>query len=208
MGDRPILFSGPMVRALLAGRKTQTRRVLEQQGDGMHLDRVGPTGWQFTGDGGLPRRPIRVRYSIGDRLWVREAWRSDLAYDDLSPSAMGGEEPIRYEADGSHQTWGYPALSKTGRVRAGMHMPRWASRLTLTVTDVRVQRLQEIDQCDAEAEGVDCSGPVAVNCYRVLWDSLNAGRGFGWDTNPWIVAVSFDVERANIDALRSKDGAG
>lgn len=203
MVDRPILFSGPMVRALLDGRKTQTRRVLDHHVEGMHVDRVGPTGWQFTGEGGLPRIPIRLRYGVGDRLYVREAWKTHAAYDDISPAAMGGDEAILYLADGAHQTWGYPAISKIGRHRQAMHMPRWASRLTLIVTDVRVQRLQEISHDDAVAEGVGIfpHSMSAQKRYRELWDSLNAERGFGWDANPWIVAVTFTVERRNIDAV-------
>ncbi|TGQ95371.1 hypothetical protein EN851_07560 [Mesorhizobium sp. M8A.F.Ca.ET.208.01.1.1] len=202
MTDRPILFSAPMVRALLDGRKTQTRRVardttlphLRHAGD-LHL---------IVGEGLLTRNHyFRVPYAVGDRLYVREAWATESAYDDLSPSAMGGEEPVRYDADGSHQTWGYPAISKIGRFRQAMHMPRWASRLTLTVTDVRVQRLQEISEEDAKAEGVDFNvngGPDNRAAYCRLWNTLNAARGFGWDANPWVVAVSFTVARANIDA--------
>ncbi|WP_024586055.1 hypothetical protein [Aliihoeflea sp. 2WW] len=215
MADRPILFSGPMVRALLAGTKTQTRRVLSndkhaslfngQWADSYVLD-PGNAGW----------REREVRFAEGDRLYVREAWRSDAAYDDLSPAAMGGDEPIRYEADGAHQAWGYPAISKPGRFRQGMHMPRWASRLTLIVTEVRVQRLQEIIEADAIAEGVECwsepglvswrvddamSFVGAVDAYRLLWDSLNADRGYGWSANPWVVAYSFTVHLGNIDQI-------
>lgn len=190
MTDRPILFSGPMVRAILAGCKTQTRRVAP--------------------DGGLHSHLFR----LGDRLWVREAWATHAAYDDLSPSAMGGDEPIRYAADGAHQTWGHPAISKLGRPRVGIHMPRWASRLTLTVTALRGQRLQDINEADAEAEGItkhgrfwgvadadwdSASTESAVQAYANLWDDLNAARGYGWDSNPWVVAITFDVEQRNID---------
>lgn len=200
MADRPILFSAPMVRALLEGRKTQTRRVLRPQ----------PIGFDWFD---LKCKP---RLTRGDRLYVREAWKTHAAYDDISPAEMGGDEAILYVADGAHQTWGYPAISKIGRRRAGMHMPRWASRLTLVVTDVRVQQLQEINDDDAIAEGVTMEGATAGidvdidggwwpggprNQFRRLWDSLNAARGHGWETNPWVVAVTFTVHRQNIDAM-------
>lgn len=238
MIDRPILFSAPMVRALLAGTKTQTRRVIDFPGinDVVDFVRVG-----FDRDIGVPFYEMKdargrhvsrpqgkhfvtphwsPRFAVGDRLYVREAWKTHAAYDDISPAAMGGEEAILYEADGAHQTWGYPAISKIGRFRQGMHMPRWASRLTLDVTEVRVQRLQDISEADAVAEGItpgkhgpyfvvadseDGKGRMgfsAYELYRKLWNHLNDARGFGWDTNPWVVAVSFSVERRNIDAAR------
>lgn len=212
MTDRPILFSGAMVRALLAGTKTQTRRVINPQ---------PPSGFAFVGlyaphltavfeDTSLEARDdhtFNLPFAPKDRLYVREAWRSAEAYDDLAPSEMGGDEPIQYKADGAHQTWGYPAIAKIGRQRAGMYMPRWASRITLVVTEVRVQRLQEISEEDALAEGVapfnDEAGLHfnARDAYWLLWDNLNADRGFGWDTNPWVTATTFTVHKQNIDAM-------
>lgn len=199
MTNRPILFSAPMIRALLAGRKKQTRRVLAN----------GETGEPPT------KSP---RFAVGDRLYVRELWRTGLAYDDLPPAQMGGDEPIRYEVDGNVEAYGGVPERGWGRLRQGMHMPRWASRLTLTVTDVRVQRLQDISESDAVAEGCfkgKASGRVfeseasmhlggeqwcnAREWYADLWDRLNADRGFEWDADPWIVAVSFTVQRRNID---------
>lgn len=214
MADRPIIFSAPMVRALLEGRKTQTRRVYKvPAGSYVEQGRV----WAMTdgcafGDKALP-------YAPGDRLYVREHWRTARAYDDLAPSAMGGEEPVKYEADGSEQTWGWPGLFLPGRFRQGMHMPRWASRLTLTVTEVRVQRLQKISEEDAGAEGIevwlgyhdedvfknygaglDFSGyGAAKDSFRTLWNSLHGPDA--WDANPWVVAVTFTVDRRNIDSL-------
>lgn len=238
--DRPILFSAAMVRVLLTGRKTQTRRMLSEYVPGMHVDRVGPTGWQFTGDGGLPRIPIRLRFAVGDRLWVREAWRVSNKWDMTAPrdlpartmttffeaggGSMGGIERCPRDrvrtADEYPFDPTYPPVMPdwAGRKRAGMHMPRWASRLTLTVTEVRVQRLQEISEEDAQAEGCPLTWdgkpydppPPAVDSwqgygrysYCLFWNKLNAARGFGWDTNPWVVAVSFTVAQHNIDAGR------
>ncbi|MCV6826036.1 MULTISPECIES: hypothetical protein [Halocynthiibacter] len=223
MTDKPILFSGEMVRALLDGRKTQTRRVLKPQiGD---LDQVGyfPDGEPIVMDSeGGHQSPISgVKYAVGDRLWVREAWKVGPAYDDLPPRDLSGEECLKYMADGAEQKWGWEHSQVYGRNRPSMFMPRWASRLTLTVTDVRVQRLQDISESDAEAEGIEpysgidpcCTGYLnyqtqsedgwwlpPVKSFRTLWDSLNAKRGYGWAENPWVVAYTFTVERINIDA--------
>lgn len=223
MTDRPVLFSGQMVRANHAGLKNQTRRVLkrpswaapiidaEQDADGV---------WGMPSKNGC-WSPLPIP-QIGDRLWVREAWRSTIAYDDLAPRDMGGEEPIRYEADGHWETWGWTDHGRTGRHRQGMHMPRWASRTTLVVIDVRVQRVQEISEADAIAEGcrpywdndnpdilygpngtahemAPLKGPV--DDFRNLWDSLNAARGYGWDQNPWVTATTYTVHRCNIDQM-------
>lgn len=205
MSDRPILFSAPMVRALLAGTKTQTRRVLKPQ--------PGPCG--VYADIRSAKRALRV--VKGDRLWVRETWAVGGIYDgipprDINPEGKPGWCGIRYAA--TDERFGI-------KDRVSIHMPRWASRLTLTVTDVRVQRLQAISEEDAEAEGcaldyadgfqvwyVPGAGarhaPTAVGCYANLWDSIN-GAG-AWDANPWIVAYTFTVENCNIDALSSLDG--
>ena len=238
MTDRPILFSGPMVRAIHARLKTNTRRVLRIKGH-KTFSEFGPSDtrgydWHFR-DAEMRWHDLRYEellkrlpHQVGDRLWVREAWRTHVAYEDLAPRDMGGEEPIRYEADGYLETWGWPFMDAPGRYRQGMHMPRWASRTTLVVTDVRVQRLQEISEEDAIAEGVekiDYDGndprymgeygwrdyrdhPHAevpfkkpIDSFRTLWDSLNAARGYGWGQNPWVTATTYTVHRCNIDQI-------
>ncbi len=233
MSDLPILFSAPMVRAILreiekpGTGKTQTRCVLTADCD--EPPAIAYDGRIIAYDDGEREYRWPRTYAVGDRLYVREAWRSEAAYDDLAPASMGGEEPIRYEADGSHQSWGYPAISNLGRYRQGMHMPRWASRITLIVADVRVRRLQEISEPDALAEGVErlhdgffpygittfmttvvdgrevpaqyC--PTACGSFRLLWNSLNADRGYGWDANPWVAAYTFRPILGNIDQVRS-----
>lgn len=230
MADRPILFSGPMVRALLDGRKTQTRRVMKQTPPDWcsHSDPgfsvLTPRGHvEFRGqfEGEYAAAFIKLPFWNGDRLWVREAWRTSPTYDDLKPSDMGGDESIFFEADGAWESWGWGDIGcvSGGRFRQGIHMPRWASRLTLTVTRVRVQRLQEISNEDAKAEGVEhdqdrARGRVigwrdylnrgwkcgtATGSFRSLWDSLNAKRA-PWESNPWVVAYTFTVARGNIDA--------
>lgn len=237
MTDRPILFSGPMVRALLAGRKTQTRRVIDFPGIDKVIDFVRVAFDKGTGvpiyemrdaHGKVVTRPkgknlvdyhYVPRFAVGDRLYVREAHHRTndstdshlVGYDFADdPShrdayireieAVGKVEFFRHSLGG----WG----GRTSRNYPAMHMPRWASRLTLTVSDVRVQRLQQITEADAIAEGVkgfhDEAGLwfSASDAYWTLWDNLNADRGFGWDANPWVVAISFTVERRNIDEVR------
>jgi hypothetical protein len=185
-----------MVRALLAGTKTQTRRYLDADSDepvavvmnGVVTafdERERPYRWQRT-------------HAVGDRLYVREHWRTVLGCDDLAPRDLIPHlMPIHYEADGGAMPWptGIP-----GRFRQSMHMPRWASRITLTVTDVRVQRLQEISEEDARAEGVDFNvngGPNNRAAYCRLWNTLH-GPG-SWDANPFVTAYTFTVAMHNID---------
>lgn len=206
MTDRPINFPAPMIRALLDGRKSQTRRVLKPFAYDRKLrpamDGYKPPPldlWQVSTDGPFFRLP----YAIGDRLYVREAacwvsawgWRYRADNDDLTEK----------RADGEVGKWRPPIL-----------MPRWASRLTLTVTDVRVQRLQEISADDAVAEGcyfkrwitgeypffdqgVEADNRALVRQYRDLWNSLHGPEA--WGANPWVVALSFTVQRGNIDQI-------
>ena len=219
MTDRPILFSAPMVRALLAGTKTQTRRLIKN-----------PEHWGCpTGD--CPHnlqtecnesmsslRDEITNYRVGDRLWVKETWRSTPAYDDLKPSDLGGDEPLNYLADQGYFNWAEADGDRHGKTRVSIFMPRWASRLTLTVTDVRVERLQDISKDDAIAEGLHRHMPHSTepswaatadaafnaryfgnpcHAYYDLWNSIN-GAG-AWEQNPWVVAISFNVEQRNID---------
>lgn len=220
MTDRPILFSGPMVRALLEGRKTQTRRVLkpepyEYRGEWWVTDRV--SGDCKLDDWVNDRSGIGPRFAIGDRLWVREAhaMMPRLAY--RMSIGTGTIDQIEHPSDGYSAALFREGFDRTGRPRwrPSIHMPRWASRLTLTVTDVRVQRLQEISEADAMAEGVeqDTDGwrdylmpstqccVTARDSFRTLWDSLNAKRGYSWDANPWVAAYSFTVHCRNIDQM-------
>lgn len=219
MADKPILFSAPMVRALLAGTKTQTRRanglpVIEQLAGGWHIyNRHGGTLGVDEHDIGKAAADY-CRIAVGDRLYVREHWRTWAQYDDVAPRDLVVGTHVAYEATES------PNLgSNAGRFRQGMHMPRWASRITLHVTDVRVQRLEEISEADALAEGIQLwpsgmYGPpldedadevvVADNpteAYMEVWNAIN-GAG-SWDANPWVAAYTFAVERANIDQART-----
>lgn len=184
MADRPIIFSAPMVRALLEGRKTQTRRIMRP-----------PHGTFEMVNGEW--RPIWLGHFPGDRLYVREHWRTWKDYDDESPSNMPPNYvPVFYEVDRDN-------CDRHGRHRQGMHMPRWASRLTLTVTDVRVQRVSAISGEDAVQEGVQSRLPdngIAQAEFHDLWNNLHNKPGDRWEDNPWIYALTFTVEKRNIDA--------
>jgi hypothetical protein len=186
MADRPILFSGPMVRALLAGTKTQTRRVakfVEPRGVGWHVHSSGGGMYTASDEDVRTDGQYYAPYVVGDRLYVREAWRtvgSAGQYDSVAPRDLG-PQAVWYNADGEA-----PANEFTGKFRQGMHMPRWASRLTLTVTEVRVQRLQEISEADAIAEGVptddDYAGSFAKEyCHHCGGSGVHGafGAGFG-----------------------------
>lgn len=195
MTDRPIIFSAPMVRALLDGRKTQTRRVLKPQPPAGLL----PEGIAIAGEA----QPTGCGYRLGDRLWVREAFRGDKGYDAYPPQEWS-RWPVHYEADGNRDT--REGMGADGRLRPSIHMPRWASRITLTVTDVRVQRLQDISEADAVAEGADVAQlrmyPELGNArhwFRALWNDLHGADA--WERNPWVVALTFTVQRGNIDQV-------
>lgn len=189
MADLPILFSAPMVRALLDGRKTQTRRILKPQ--------------PLEGETAVPMFLLeRARFAKGDRLWVRETFSGDQHESGRPPREWDEHGAVWHWADGN------PAEGDWTRPKPGIHMPRWASRLTLTVTDVRVQRLQAITPADCIAEGaftptatpmtIDCSTRDPRDEFAALWRSINGPDS--WQANPWVVVLSFSVEHRNIDA--------
>ncbi|MGH0280789.1 hypothetical protein CN082_04795 [Sinorhizobium meliloti] len=206
MTDRPILFSGPMVRALLDGRKTQTRRMLKPQPDDIL-------------EGQIPRQ---LRTAIGDRLWVKETWRAHGWHSDCVEIAYAAQRglvgwseqhaQIRYP-DGDRNAFKYYAPKGPDFWRPSLFMPRWASRLTLIVTDVRVEQLQDIREEDAIAEGADqyssstklsrAFNPDWKGIYREgyaeLWNAIN-GAG-SWEANPWVAAYTFTVIKQNIDQI-------
>lgn len=193
MADRPILFSAPMVRALLDGRKSQTRRVLRPRPEflGGYGDEADYEEWGWIDEDGAPMSVLDVApngYVRGDRLWVREAWRAWVDFDKLPPRDIPPGADVQYLADDPLSPW-------TSRYRHARFMPSWASRLTLTVTDVRVERLAEMSSDDALAEGIDVTGDCGpLVTYAKLWDNLNAKRGFLWQSNPWVVALTFRTE--------------
>ena len=207
MSDRPIIFSAPLVRALLDGRKTQTRRIIKPQpAPHVQVYRIGAEwDWRDGTRGGA----VRVPYAPGDRLWVREAFTCE--------GQSEGEALFRATVD--DDTGYYAEEIAEIRWRPSIHMPRWASRLTLIVTDARVQRLLEISAQDAESEGVfrhvaehslnkvfrSERGTVAVEYFRDLWNSLHGPDA--WDANPWVCALTFTVQRGNIDQVTAPSEA-
>lgn len=208
MKARPILFSPEMVRALVAGRKTQTRRVIRLQPDDRDQEVKFENGWLMyrrAGIGWCKDTPCPYG-ATGDLLWVRETCRAEELPRD-------GADYVRYFADDSlklidntreaaerwHAMRHY--RKKRGATVPPIHMPRWASRLTLRLTDVRVQRVQEITEDDAIAEGIPRAYPIAKVEFQDLWDDINAERGYPWPSNPWVWALSFEVIRANVDQV-------
>lgn len=201
--ERPILFSGPMVRAILEGRKTQTRRVLRHQ-LGPLVESLALCGPAFGKAEGAFLEYVRSGKSTGffhscpygkqgDRLWVRETWCPALNRSrEALYRADGGTV---FKSDANDQA----KLNKDGRPaspwRPSIHMPRWASRLTLEVVEIRAERLQEITAKDVYAEGVgefvQSNLDVAREMFAQLWNSINAERGFGWEKNPWVWVVEF-----------------
>lgn len=222
--DRPILFSAPMIRSILSGEKTMTRRVIKPRpwnraGDAVNINIAKSAAYVTGADGrmyfhfehpkGGPLTAYVAKIVAGDRLWVREAWRAWSQYDDTATRDIPPVVDIQYDADAPLSPW-------ASRKRPGMFMPRWASRITLYVTDVRVQRLQDISREDALAEGVQRvgggmlrwenwsaaegqSGTSPQAAYALLWNNIN-GPG-SWDANPWVAAYTFVPRLGNIDAL-------
>lgn len=253
MKERPILFSGAMVRALLSGSKTQTRRVAKSLPEGTVTVEPASPGWNAMGLAVCLESSVRCPYGEpGDRLWVRETWAyNGQASRNTGPKDKRREGYVTYAADNAKVTHYFgdgpmllcpeqhlPAQREDEdefdwlarkdeyltkyfrRMRPSIHMPRWASRITLEVTGVRVERLNEITDADAKAEGIQrvhgFDVPAAMgslpegtwsypnnenrwwtspaSAYRALWESIN-GEG-SWSTNPWVWVVSFTRRRA------------
>ena len=206
MKERPIIFNAEMVRTILDGRKTQTRRVIKPQSpycqllDNGQLEHIPDGGF----DWGLTYTKC-PHGKVGDMLWVRETF----AYRENTQ--LGScQLPIWYRADGiSHQKqWGLNSFNR-GKWKPSIHMPRWASRITLEITNIRVERIQEITEEDVTAEGITMNNrPYAgwywmenvystnspLLAFEKLWDSINTKRGYGWDKNPWVWVIEFKVK--------------
>lgn len=223
MKERPILFSGQMVRAILEGRKTQTRRIIKPNRGGVIVGMVGP-GIAMEQINEFEFSTVVSPYGqLGDRLWVRETWRVSKNHDGTKPANLPFDRglSVAYSAGGmmcrdevggpyaSHPNDDLWSAEWMGKSRPSIHMPRLASRILLEVTGVRVERLQDISETDAKAEGADCL--ITANCtdksralldmplmedanpyrngYALLWESIN-GDG-SWDANPWVWVVEF-----------------
>ena len=214
MKERPIIFSAPMVRAILNGRKTQTRRVVQLTDSGRVKEPGSPRNWHLDD----PEAVLACPYGVpGNRLWVRERWQL-VDPLEVAEERRGSRAPFTgcqgpraipwvaaYRADGdlSHPANGAPIVW-----RSPVHMPRWASRITLEIVSVRVERLQEISAKDVLAEGaLEFDGPTtfihdgsqaiyfpsmgyAQIAFCDLWDSINAKRA-PWGSNPWVWVIEF-----------------
>ena len=209
MKERPILFSAPMVRALLSDTKTQTRRIVKGAPDDwapVGPETFSPTVTDRHGD----EQPVPDSFGAGDadgdcwircpygqpgdRLWVREAWDFIPEGDPGTPNCAG----IRYWADAAYELCSPPStfnplMYGKEKVRPSIHMPRWASRITLEVTIVRVERLHDISRGDAMAEGCPfpnmAQGHDPRHWYAELWEQIN-GAG-SWNANPWVWVIEF-----------------
>jgi hypothetical protein len=218
MADRPILFSAPMVRAILAGTKSQTRRVITSHKKAapyfvIYAERDGSNPRPVYSDDGergcytdaqgydVEERMQCPCGAPGDRLWVRETCAIDFAHNRTYYRADADVDgTVPYLIDGAGAGVG---SARIDRWRPSIHMPRWASRITLEITDVRVERLQAISEADAIAEGIQLlngrytfnaglhESRSAVESYRWLWESIN-GTG-SWDANPWVWVISFKM---------------
>lgn len=223
MKERPIIFSGEMVKAILDSKKTMTRRLIKFKDfttdsiTPLHIELVEGryclfnerNGWLV----GYPKCPYG---KVGDRLWVREIWIQ--GYDDPLIESEGDDEnavSIIYKADGKEEyrtcsaetaeNWGdFSADSEMVGFKSPIHMPRWASRILLEITDIRVERLNDISEEDAIKEGMPPShasidrismqhgfNSFSQSCFAQLWDSLNDKKGYQWSSNPWVWVIEF-----------------
>lgn len=210
--ERPILFSAPMVRAILDGRKTQTRRIIKPQPIWIADPSVA-----FKTEDCNPNGIIKCPYGKpGDRLWVKETWQGPLFYDEIpedwNSDKYKNPEYCYYRASGHDCDFVDSDDNYVERWSPSIHMPRWASRILLENSNVRIERLQDISEDDAVAEGIenigggascspwknyrigaknemDCHCSSAVRSYKTLWESINGQES--WDLNPLVWVVEF-----------------
>lgn len=220
--ERPILFSGAMVRAILSGQKTVTRRPIKGNQITSRSNSDSPEHqwiavvqdhpqWGFAAFGATEQECAAelAMYGgcpygrSGDLLWVRETWAADAQVDAIAPRDLSQGEPIFYPADGAVRQTGCSMITR-GRGRPSIHMPRWACRILLEITDVRVERLQDISDDQAKAEGI-YSDPAVNGMYTYDGDHYTSksdgpDRAFAelwnttggdWDANPWVWVVEF-----------------
>lgn len=217
MKERGMIFNAEMVRALLDGRKTQTRRPVKFP---VHDKNLGCelSGNELSGELSAGDYLNSAFGKPGDRIWVREAYRFPASLDDVSPTGVGEMAvatgyrkpwaPTFYEFTGTFSDgWkGFetpPKVSDAGKLRPSIHMPRWASRILLEITDVRVERLNSISQEDAQAEGLELTGwrptysdpdsggevMTPYDNFAELWSSIYGDES--WQANPWVWVIEF-----------------
>jgi hypothetical protein len=202
---RPIFFSGAMVRAILDGRKTQTRRIVKTSKDRAFGCSMAPH--EIAGEvnaGAFANTPYG---QPGDQLWVREAFMP-LPLDVSRPCPGSTRWIIAYAAGGQEERVAPPEYNPTlytyERWSPSIHMPRWASRITLDTASLCIEKLQDISEADAGAEGVESylhgaydfdylALPPSIANFRRLWDSLNGAEN--WQANPWVWVIKFPHSR-------------
>lgn len=239
MNARPIPFTMAMILSLLDGRKGQTRRIVTPQPHlSPHHEPVcaesrGGRRWVFMThtdrpDYGWATGGVLCPYGeVGDYLWVKENWAQRRDLDHLNGTQLyeSGVRTAWYWADGPSKCCNTGCAGAAGRVRTARFMPRWASRLTLRITNIRVERLQDISEADAIAEGIehnpalDPVGPCKwrvytqphtgtdspVYSYQTLWESINGAES--WVANPFVWCLSFSVIKANVDDVLKREAA-
>jgi hypothetical protein len=233
MGEKPILFSTPMVQAILRNEKSMTRRIIKGE---KHHDyvwdaaMVDPNGMMSGGpclkvpykhkedaweeDGEQPIIRLWPKYQVGDLLWVRETWKWDDCKDDSYDGAPAdiGMSFVTYKAQDPKQLWHWcthdlevckrwednDECFNSKKWRSPRFMPKWAARIWLEVTGVKVERIRDIHRADVQSEGIVCRhcigftdndhGCICLEKFRDLWQTLNPGS---WDRNDWVAAYTF-----------------
>ena len=203
--SRPILFSAPMVRALLDGSKTQTRRIIKRSGEwpanAVRVSMLEIRGTAMAIDANRCSYGPEIKFPYGhpgDRLWVRETFQPTFG-DGVERSETdwdtGAGFDINYPATTGRIEWIDGEDNITDRCKPAIHMPRWCSRITLEITGVRVERLHAINEVDAIAEGAPwaaCGSPQEGSHkagYALLWESINGPNS--WELNPWVWVIEF-----------------
>lgn len=212
--ETPIIFSTEMVKAEQDGRKTMTRRttgldkINENPDSWGEVYHVRESLWRFVGksyettDGNVyPVKDIKCPYGqVGDLLWMRETWAVNPTMDEVTPRDISSVAFVYYKIP-------EPNSILVGKWRPSIHMPKWACRIWLEITDIRVERLQEITEEAIYKEGyapfmhTDADGNVRelssglIWFSETIWDSLNEKRGYGWEVNPWVWVITFKETR-------------
>jgi len=175
-----ILFKQPMIKAIINGSKTQTRRVIKPQ---PASDETMSSGFSLL---------FHPRYRVGEVVYIKEAWATYRANDDWTIPQIPKTATVFYKLDDPD------GFSPIGKWRSPLFMPAWAARYFIKITDVRTERLEEITEDDAQSEGVTrppnySLTPHYQQWFRVLWDTINKQKGYGWDDNPWVWVYCFEL---------------
>jgi hypothetical protein len=213
MSEKPILFSSEMVRAILEGRKTQTRRIIHWNTKDPYKTHIpahaiyeghneGRFQW-YDSRGGITITSGCKYGKPSDLLWVRESLRrykklEFLGEDKYTAQYIATNTAVPY-ANGAKAGWCGTALWQWKNTACpSIHMPRWACRIVLEIIDVKVERLQDISESDAWDEGIsDQLSPLDINgivLFKSLWDSINLKLGYSWESNPWVWVIKFEMD--------------